>query len=113
MTGVMAIAWFCRMRRQSSKPSPPGIMMSSRNSAGFSRSASEITSAAAGKDTDLETGSFEMVLHQPGNIGFIFHNKDKGLHRLHCIQPRHRPGTADEWISRGCNISSRRSEDVA
>jgi len=37
---IMAMAWFCRMRLQSSKPSPPGIMMSSRKSAGFSRSAS-------------------------------------------------------------------------
>ena len=82
------------MRRQSSKPSPPGIMMSSRNSAGFSRSASEITSGGGGKDTDLETGSLEMMLHQPGNIGFIFHYKNKGLHQLHCIQPRHLAGTS-------------------
>ena len=41
-----------------------------------------------------------MVLHQPGDVCFIFHYEYEGFHRLHCIQVRHPAGTAGVLFSR-------------
>ena len=86
MMGMVESAGLARSRRHTSRPSPPGTMMSSRKSAGGCRSASGIRLVGSVKQPRGESCCFKVMLHQPRNISVVFQHK-YGLAQPVCPRP--------------------------
>ena len=75
--GIAERAGVWRMWRQSSKPSVPGNITSSRNKLGISRRASEMTEAPLIKLCTLESAGPQIVRDEARNVGIILHHENE------------------------------------
>ena len=71
-------AGVCRMWRQSSKPSVPGNITSSRNSAGLLADGFGEHRSATREALDVESGGLQIVGDQARDVRFVFYHENEG-----------------------------------